>query len=259
MSSLSPSLPFWVNDVNINTLPGVSVRAIFPHVLPELLIRQSQKTLADGAVVTSSNLGPRIITIKGDIIASSRAVLDTNYQTLVRYLRVVEKTLYFKYGTGDKNFTGTLKSPLTTSDPQGGYMTFVALFTCGDPFAYARVISTKTSSAKTTPTFVTTLVNNGTETVSPKIVVTITSGTFHGSDTMTIQGYNTTMTITRLFATGEVITIDPATLSVKVGSTEINASGQFPVIPSGSYDITYTDTFTARNVNLTASWTERSL
>lgn len=258
MSSLSPSLPFWVNDININLLPGISVRAIFPHTMPEQIVRQSQKTLADGAVITSTNLGPRIITAKGDIVATSRAILDTNYQTLMRYLRVVEDTIYFKYGPGDRNFTGTLKG-VTTSDPLGGYMTFVATFICGDPYAYARVLNTKTSSAKTSPSFVTTIVNNGTETVSPKVVVTITSGTFHGSDTLTIQGYNTTMTITRLFATGEVITIDPATLSVKVGSTEINALGQFPVIPAGSYDITYTDTFTARNVNLTASWTERSL
>lgn len=251
------SKEFWVDNYNLNSIDNFTIRSTKVYEMPDIRLRSSDKVLADGAVTTSSNLSARTIAVKGDIISTERSTLDDTMQKLMSKAYKTEVVLKCKYGTSNKNFTGSL-SNLRSDDAVGGYTDVILLFECSDPYAYAETLSTASSVNKTTSTFNTSCISNGYANTPVNVTITVDSVTANASDTITIAGYNTTMTISRTYTAGDVIDIDSTNLSVKVNGVETNFAGQFPVLQGDtSTNIAYTDTFTARQVDVDCDWYDR--
>lgn len=249
---------FKVDNQDISDVPFFEVREIISTELPERIIHTIKKASDFGNFLTHADYGSRLLAVKGEFGAPGRGLLDINRDLLVKYVNKTEARLEFEYRDVNITCTGTLES-LSFSDPRGGYSAVIMNFRLSDPLYYGETTNTGSKSNQTTSGFATNVANNGNVWNYCKVTINIDSLTDSGADTITVQGDDTSMIISRDWSANDTLVIDPSDFSVRVEGVVVDYQGQFPKINPGGGSIIYSDTFSARQVDVTLACQDRYL
>lgn len=209
---------------------------------------------ANKSTIPFINYPNRRIVLTGHLVAGTVSALDTLCDTFKQEVDDKDGNLDFDYAGSTRRFVGTVVST-SIERPQGlSYALFTLEFDCIEPFGKDTSNTTAWSNTNQTGSIYTTAHSfEGTAPEQlPVITVTIDSVT-DGSNSITVKNNDTGKGITvsgQTFVATDVLEIDCVNRTVKVNSTEVDFTGEFPVFPPGTGNIRYQDNFTTRQFDI---------
>lgn len=209
--------------------------------------------------VTNPGLAPsKIITMKGQIMASTISAMDDFEDTFKGYFVGTGKNLDIPHGSGTRRFIATPYPPEVKRPGGLNWANVTLKFFC----EYGYGVDTSSTSLATGSGVTTSsaswdiTVGGSAEWQYPIITVTIVSGTVMTNKTVSIGNNINGMvcSITRTWSNGDVIVINPlGDTPVTVNGSEVEFDGSIPIFAKGAGTVTYADGFTTRSVSYSIS------
>lgn len=203
------------------------------------------------------------IVISGIIIDNTIAAVDSRLDTFRGLFNGQDKNLDIDYGTGARRYIATAADIKITRPGGLLWATFEISFFCIHPFGFDTAVTTLINDvAITAVTYAPTCTFAGSAPIQ-RPIITLTYGALTGNTgtQIVVISNNATgqnISISRTWASNDVIVIDTFNRSVKVNGFDINFSGAFPEFKPGAGGFGYTDPFTTRSfgfkVDVTAAW-----
>lgn len=252
--------PVTFNGISLNSISGLTVLKIDPYRIPKRTlstysIARTHKSKTNSAFYTDKN-----ILVKVGISRATRNLLEVSLESLINILHDLEADLIVPQGNALRRYTCTLADTVFAQDG-GSYVEIDLIFACSDRFGYdiAQTLLkqvTGFTSGQSTNSFT---VEGSAPTQAPKITLTYSALTGGTSKEVVIGNGSTgqAITISRTWASGDVIVIDCLNRTVKVNGTDVSFTGAFPDFATGIGYLTYADQFTARTFNMTVNYYKR--
>lgn len=209
----------------------------------------------DGNVPTVQFYRSRKIRVAGHF-ATDYDTMQIKLRELDKLLRGVNKTILFDINGDFIQFMGTLESQ-TLGDPLGGYRTVSLVFDVHGVFGENTEAKTYNAIGITDASDSTNVTNDGSYDALPTITIDINSLTATSSEEITIMIGDDIISVIRSFTAGEQLVINCKDKKTTVDGTEVSVQGKYPTIDTGLQTVTYTDTFTVRNVDMQITFNER--
>lgn len=264
---MNGDLTFNSNDLqtfNIATQVGIVTNSIEHTSLPEKVMQLYGLADADGSSIPAINYPSKKITIGGIIVGSTQADLDSRIDTFKGYFTGKDKNLDIAYGSGTRRYVATPNAVSVVRQQKALFATFQVEFLCTNPFGLD-TSSTNLWTAKnnfTSATFTETPTVGGNAPFQlPIFTITIDALTGAG-DYLLISNDNNNQEIMLNglgLTAGDVIVIDCVERTVTVNGDEVDYFGTFLELEPGANSITYTDGFTTRTVDVSATYVKRWL
>ena len=231
---------------------------------PDMLMAIYAMADADGSSIPAINYPSKPVALAGAIKGSSQADLDNRIDTFKGYFTGKDKNLDIAYGSGTRRYIATAGAPKI----QRKQRSFIALFqvpiTCTNPFGLdtsaTDLWATKNNFTSATFTETPTVGGNAPFQL-PIFTITIDALTGDG-DYVQISNDNNNQEILIYGAgieAGDVLVIDCVERIVTLNGDEIDYYGTFLELEPGANSITYTDGFTTRTVDVSATYVKRWL
>jgi hypothetical protein len=213
---------------------------------------------ANYSAIPFLNYPSKTIVVSGRLDADSITGLDALIDTFKSYFTGKDKNLDIGYNGSTRRYICTPESPQI--DRPGGlaWANFSVTFDCTYPFGRDTSTSSLLSaSSRTGAIYNDTITVSGTAPFQyPLITITYTSIT-GGSNVSVVVGNNAngqTLTITRTWATNDVLVIDVLNKTATVNSSLVDFTGAFPEFPPGTQSMSYSDGFTARSFDISITY-----
>lgn len=213
---------------------------------------------ANRSAIPFINYPSRTVVLRGKVLGSSIADLDSRLDTFRGYFVGKDKNLDIDYNGSTRRYIATL-SGLSIERPGNlAYANFVAEFECTHPFGQNTSASTANSESGLTA---------GTDTFShtylgsapfqlPVITITINSVTGGGGHISVVNDDNDQgiTVVGQTFVATDVLVIDCDQRIVTLNGDEIDYLGAFIELPPGLQQLNYEDGFSARNFDITITY-----
>lgn len=262
MAVLTMTDPIYFAGVNLLTVSGLTITGYDPFRTPEIRVDTSPVSTEDFSSTGSMFLSGRPFNIRGIIARPSRELLDESIHDLNKILYQTRQTMQMPVRGAQMQLKNVTLTNIAYQNVAGGYIEFDAEFLADDPAIYAvsetalLAVSNLTSGDKSYPITI-----EGTTKQYPRFVLTLDSFTGTGQKSITINNPATDQSIivARTWTAADILTIDclPGQQYVKVNGVDVDFSGNFPYWNSGLGYINYTDTFTARQIDITMHYYKR--
>jgi phage-related protein len=243
---------------------GIITNSIEHTSLPDKLMALYAMADADGSSIPAINYPSKKVTIGGIIKGSSQADLDSRIDTFKGYFIGKDENLDITYGSSTRRYVATANAVSVVRQQKALFATFQIEFLCTNPFG----IDTSATNLWTAKNNFTAATFTETPTVGgnapfqlPVITITIDALTGAG-DYVQISNDNNNQELLIYglgLVAGDVIIIDCVERTVTVNGNEVNYYGTFLELEPGANSITYTDGFTTRTVDVTATYVKRWL
>lgn len=200
----------------------------------------------------------KAITIKGVIVGSSQANLDSRIDSFKAYFLGKDKNLDIEYNGTTRRYVATANTISVVRQQKALWATFQIEFVCTLPFGKNTTATTALSAAGRTLSGYTdpyTFLGS-----APALlpVITITYSAVSGGASFVTFGNNANgqgITITdQTWVAADVLEIDVVNKTVKKNGVEIDFLGAFPEFAPGAQNFSYTDGFTTRTFAITVSY-----
>lgn len=251
------------NGTSIQT-NNILISDIGHDQLPTKKIYQETLTRADGGKITGIQYTDKSISLEGIIVGTSITDLDSRIDALKNTLSGQDQNMDIDYNGSTRRYIATLVNIIISRKDMGVMSAaFSAEFTLDNPFGRDTSTTTLLSGATitTTPSIQTFTAIGGTYTAHPAFTVTLNSGTGLTSKTITLTNTSTGQftSVTRTWTAGDILIVDSSAITVTVNGTAVDYLGVFPDYAVGSTQVTYSDSFTTRNVTLAGTYVRRFL
>jgi len=247
----------FVNGIDISQIDGVLITDRHIQAVPNIDVSSKELSRANGAKYVYKRYGARKFNILGHIIQPNRTLAETTRNTLIGTLLNADETKVITDMAGvQRQLTAVCDNPII-NEFNGGYASFDLGFTAYDPFMYDQTITTGlTLSSMTSAYRIDQFPVNGTAPMSPKITITFTSLTSTGVQEVNALDATTGLgiTVSRIWSASDILVIDSKAGTVQVNGVDVEYFGTFPVFKPGVRRFQYSDTMTARNINLTLTY-----
>lgn len=250
----------WFNNNWINSVTGLLLVSVNPYAPPRRILNTATIARAEKVTVSSAFYNQKMVFVKAAISRPGRELMEQSIDELSAMLHGKEKYLVIMQSGASRRYLATLDG-IETTEAKGGHCMLTIRFACSDIFGYDVAYSTLINlSALTAAT------RNENITVAgsapwqlPVITVTYTALSGGTSKTVTIGNNNTgqAITVTRTWATNDILEIDSLNRTVKVNGIEVTYSGAFPELALGSGQIGYFDNLTTRTFNYNVKYYKR--
>lgn len=239
---------------------GVTTASLDGYSAPNRELQVENIAGADGGILVEARYRPSTITASGTLQAATQLELETLIQLFKRSLNKVEKELSI---TDEGSLVTYIATPSVISVERNRGLTRATWqvdFLCSNPFGVTGATTTLLNHTFSAPGFQPIEVD-GSYKASPLITITINSFTGTGDRTISVQNGKTFagITLNRTWTAGDEIEIDSLNYSVKVNGSEVDFSGLFPSWETGNGTLYYVDTFTARDVDVLATYKVRKI
>jgi predicted phage tail component-like protein len=246
------------NGNDISQVGGVDLYNHEFNALPTRDIKINKVARRDLSIITSSEYTQKEITVIMDVCSGSRADTESTLTFLKSLLQPQNAPLIVSQGGTDVEYTATMNE--FNIQWFGATAVVEIKFIASDPIGRESVTqSMATITGITTSTSALSMTINGSATAYPLISITINSVTGGTAAQITISNGRTNqgIRIDRNWIAGDLMVIDSQSLTVTVNGVLTDFTGMFPQFPAGSQQIKYVDSFTTRNVDLTATYKPR--
>lgn len=248
---------------NRGTKVGINTNLIDHTDIPQAVAELMALADTDGSVIPDINYPSRSVKIGGTIHGSTQADLDSRIDTFKGYFRGKDKNLDITYAGSTRRYIATKNSVGIIRQQKVLWATFAVEFICTNPFGLDTSATSLISSLNyTSATLTSTPTIGGTAPYQlPVFTITIDALTGAGDYIQISNGLNTQeMLLYGLgLEAGDVIVIDCVNRTVTLNDIEVDYTGTFLVLEPGASSITYTDGFTTRTVDITATYVKRYL
>lgn len=243
------SVRFAQNDLSL--IDGVELYNHDFNNNPKREIKMNKIARQDRSIITSSEYSSKEIPIWAEVCGGSRGGTEARIIYLKSLIQGQNEALVVPQGEDEVTYTATLNEFSHTWDGVNADVTM--LFVASDPIGESTTQTTLFNSTITTASSSITSVIGGSFQVEPTINITITSVTGGtGSISVRNSGTQQGITLTDTFADGDVVVIDSKEQIATINGVSVDFTGRFPVFYPGTQSLGYTDTFTTRNVTVTA-------
>jgi hypothetical protein len=213
------------------------------------------------SVLLRKGYGIRSFSVDVVIIDSSEVLLDARLDTFKYKMEASGKNLDIDYASGTRRYvcTGNVDGEIVR---KGKWATAKVRFDCYTAFGEDSVATTQSFLAKTVTPYADTFVVGGSAKAQPDITITI--HTFTGAGTKQIKLTNSdTGDYIQLdrsdWAANDVIAINSKLMIVTKNGVQIQYLGMMPEWEVGTINWQYSDTFSARNVDVAFSYKKKYL
>lgn len=244
---------------NDNDLSGLSGLDLYNHNfmrLPNRDIKIYKIARESLSIITSAEYTTKEVTVNLEACGGSRQETETVLETMKGIVQVPNGELKVLQGGVWYSYTATLNEFSTEFDGAKAIvtLTFIASTPIGESVEDFSLFSmTGVTTASSSYTFSV----GGSAEAKPLITITITSKTGTGTITVINARTGQGITLDEAFADDDIIEIISATKSVTRNGSEIDFTGIFPVWGVGTQQVEYSDTFTTRSVDVTATYNKR--
>jgi hypothetical protein len=244
---------------SLNAIAGLSVLSVDAWKPPKRSLSLYNIARTNKSKNSSAFYTEKYVVLRCSITRDTRALAEVSLNSLMTILQGLEKSLVVPGAGTQESFICTYQD-FVPKVGGGAYMEFDLVFACSDRFGYEttltllKQVSNYTSSTRS-DSFT---VGGSAPWQQPVITYTVNSVTGGTNATVTFGNDLTgqVVTITRTWTAGDVLVIDKPNGTVKVNGIDVVFTGGIPEwAPSinGSLGyLTYSDTFTARDVSYNA-------
>lgn len=248
------------DDRAFTSVEGVSVLKITPY-LPAMRslsianIARSNSSKANSAFYTKKEVLVRV-----GISRTTRRLAEQALDSLMAIIQGQEKWLVVPQSSGFRKFLSTYSNYDVRVDG-GSYIELDLNFECSEMFGYDT-----TSTTLLTLTNDTSAISSSSITLDgsapwqvPKYTITYSAISGGTSKTVTVGNGSTgqQVSVTRDWATSDVLTIDAYENTVTVNGNEVDFTGAIPTWEKGVGQITYQDNFTTRTYSSLLTYYKR--
>ena len=258
MSYLGTRIRF--NGNHLTSVDGLTILSHNPYATPKRKIHIGEIARTHKSKAHSGFFSERLITVRVNIVQSTRALLEQALDSLHALLQTVEGELIVEQGGADRRYYATM-SDIQFLQEGGSYAELNIIFVCSDRFGYATAATTVVSLTGVTAGTRSDQYNwqGSAEWQLPIITLTYTaiSG---GTDKTVTLGNNAngqTLSVNRDWATSDVLIVNCFNNTVKVNGTDVDFSGAFPEFAPGTGSLAYADDFTTRTFNYNVVYYKR--
>jgi hypothetical protein len=254
------------NAVDLAALAGVSITKVQFHNRPKRATNRKKLARADGSRLINSEYDTKVITVEGVIRGDTKPLFEQNRDMFFKYIEPTEATFSVQQGGETRNYQASVDETSWTQEPLGSFGIFAVGFVCSYPFSESTGYITALNSTGNTlfsfsKTFNAPIL--GSYKCQPVISITVTSAsTANVSDSITITDplSGKSMTLTRVWAAGDIAILDSSAHSVTVNGVTTDFTGVFIELAPGSNYINYEDTFSiSRSVGLRVEYKKRNI
>lgn len=228
---------------------------------PTNAIQADELAERDGSLVVKQTYKSKSFQVSGLLRTDTRAQVETLRDTFMLAMAQHNQALDFDYGGTTRRYLANAESVIL-SEKSLSTFAFTVKFLSPDGMGWDLG-----NTSLITPTGVSTssasiaLTVGGTYKTEPLITVVVNTLTVANPGTITIGNGVTlrSMSVARTWAAGDRLEVNTQLGTVFVNSVPTDFTGQFPEFAPGAGTLTYLDTFTARDVTVTATYAKRWL
>ena len=252
------SILFAGND--LSAISGLEIENHDFNQLPERDIRINKLARRDKSIITSADYVSKEIPVYFYACGGSRAGTEDVITQLKSLTQAQNALLVISQGGDTVEYIATMNE--MNIEWIGTSAQLVLNFLASDPVGKNSVAvdfiptATITSASGSYASIVL-----GSATVYPTFSLTVTAVTGGTGASITILNALTSqgITITRDWTAGELVEINSEDMKATVDGDVVDFTGMFPQFTSGTQQIQYLDTFTTRNITLSAVYNPRLL
>ena len=258
---MATNATFNSNDIQTT---NILLSSIEHESMPDYIAKKYELAHGNKSVIPYINHPSKEITLRGTLIGTSIANLDALIDTFKSYFKGKDKNLDIDYNGGTRRYVCTLGNPIRIQREGGlAFAKFMVELICTEPFGKDTSNTTAvTATGRTLALYTDTYTFLGTAPVQyPIFTVTLTALTGGTAKTIILGNDSTgqALSVTRTWATDDVLVVDTFNNSVTVNDIEVDFSGAFPTFETGEHDISYSDDLTTRTLDYSVVYAKRYL
>jgi hypothetical protein len=250
------SVSFAGNDLSVFT--GIDLYNHDFNKLPKREIKINKLARRDLSIITSSEYSAKDIRIYMEVCGGSRADTEVLLTFIKALVQPQNGLLVVSQGGETTEYTATMNE--FNYSWLGVQALVEIVFIASDPIGRNQDETTIfTLTGITSSTTSTTFEIGGSSTAYPLITYTLNTVTGATLQDVTILNARTNqgITINRTWANGDILTIDSDLLEARVNGAVVDFTGMFPQFETGANSLSYSDSFTTRSFDLTATYQAR--
>jgi len=212
------------------------------------------------SIITSSEFTQKNIPVYMDVCSGGRQETEGTVTYLKSLVQAQNGTMTVLEGGDEVQYIATLNEFNIVWNGNNAYCSLT--FLASDPIGFLTTPETLFSIIGITTAYASATFNvDGSATAEARIDVTLSSVTGGTGKEVTIYNARTNqgITIAGNFNSGDIISIDSRELTITVNGVNKDFTGLFPTFSPGVQQVAYTDSFTARTVDITATNNTRLL
>ncbi len=194
------------------------------------------------------------ITITGVIVGTTIADCDTLIDTFNGYLVAQGANLDIDYGGGTRRYVATATNIDVQRPGYLNYANFTVTFTCTQAFGQdVNQTTILNDTGRTSASYSDSYTFGGTAPYQQPIFTITYSAISGGTNKAVIignSGNGQEITISRTWATSDVLVVDCAKSNVTVNGIATDFTGAFPLFAPGAQTISYSDNLTSRTFDI---------
>lgn len=246
------------NGNRIDQVPGVFLYFYDFTMLPERDINIHKLARRSLSIITSSEYTKKSIPVFMDICSGDRQATEATVTMVKSLIQAQNGQLKVLQGGNEVEYTATMNEFNIEWKGPNAYVEII--FLASTPIGKGADDEVLTSiNGITLPSSNQTFTVEGSFSAEPVVTVivnTVTGGT--GATVNVINAMNNQgISIVGNFANGSILEIDSGEMTVTLNGGNIDFTGIFPTFPPSSQQLEYSDTFTTRNVDITARYRQR--
>ncbi len=258
MSYINYQCTFDGND--ITTVTGLTVLKTNPYQPAKRKLNNMALARANRAKINSGFYDKRTLTVRVGITRTTRDLLESSLDSLMTLLQGLEKPLVLRQAGASRQYTASFSDAVI--DQEGGsYIEMDLVFETSDHFGYDTSTTLLDQVLNFTSGSKTDSITVGGSAAWQQPTITVTINSFTGTSTRSVVigngGFGMAVTVARTWTAGDVLEISAPNKTVKVNGVEVAFTGAIPEWQVGIGYLTYSDTFSARNMSLRATYVKR--
>lgn len=258
MDNINKMYQISFNGNRLDQIPGVTLHWYNFTNLPSREMSVHKLARRDKSILTSAEYSTKQITISLEICSGTRQDAEQTLSQVKAQLQSINGSLRVLQANREVEYTATLQEFETEWLNYRAYCTITMLAT--DPIGRSsNSVNLFTMTGITTASRSVTFAVDGSFNAEPEITIVINTVT--GGTGQTINLFNSRtnqgLTLTDTFVAGDIINVDCNSYTVQKNGIEMDYTGTFPVFPAGQQAFTYSDTFTTRSVDVSATYKPR--
>lgn len=246
------------NGTRLDTIDGVAVYNYNFDNMPDRNLVTNKISRRSLSALTGADYVRKNLQVDMLICNGGRQNSQQAWGQVKGILQQIERDLVAQQYGIDIAYTCTLNS--IREEWEGQILDATLTFEASDPFGKEVAVTTLVNETAQTATGSYAIEVEGTALEQfPIIQVTLNSFTTDNTlDTITLSGQvGFDLQIERVWADDDVILVNTFDKSVLVNGAAVEYNGRIPVYSIGTQSLAYTDTFTARNFDIVATYNKR--
>lgn len=245
------------NGNDISEVSGVWLYNYTATDLPQRDVKIHKLARRSLSIITSAEYTQKTIPVMMKVCSGDRQDTEYTITQIKGLLQPQNGELIVRQSGEDYKYTATMNEFNIEWVGSSAYV--VIVFIASTPIASAVATDVLTSFNTTLASDGSSFVVDGSYLAEPfiNIVVNSVTGGSGGSVSIFNASTNQGITVTGNFTAGAQLEIDCSEYTAQLNGVSIDFEGLFPTFPPGAQRIGYSDTFTTRNVDLTATYNAR--